>query len=172
MHVPRRVLRVLPGALAGVAAAAILATVVAVAVDRNGKSVDEALVPASSRLATQVHLGPAHVLLVSGADKTLSVLVAYQSHKGWLGAQSGSAPLGAIAAWTSTRAEGPVPALSVAYGTAHAAKIRVHWVDGRVDVVRPEKDGSWLDVRRGRVPTTQVELLGSDGHLLSAVAGP
>ena len=159
-------------ALGGAIVATMLAAVVAIAAEPTGAKTAAGVVPSSSRLSADVRVDGVHVLLVSTSEDRLAVLVAYHARKGWLAVHPSAAPSGTQAAWTTTTGAGPVPALSMAYGTTTSAAVEVRWSDGSNTDVRPHDDGSWLAVRTGVQSLTQVVFTDASGKVVGTVNAP
>lgn len=168
----RRRSTMLSRALGAAIVATLLAAVVAIAAEPTGAATPAGVVPSSSRLASDVRVDGVHVLLVSTSQDRLAVMVAYRGRKGWLAVHPSAAPTGAEAAWTSTAGAGPVPALSMAYGTTSAADVQVRWSDGTSGDLRPGGDGSWLAVRRGQLSVESVVFRDGTGRVTGTVNAP
>ncbi|MBI2169687.1 MAG: hypothetical protein HYU28_09360 [Actinobacteria bacterium] len=132
----------------------------------TGTRSPEGLVPGSARLAAQARVDDVEVLLTVEAGKLIAI-VAYEGEKGWLGVDLDPVKSGTVAAWAATRGEGEVPALSTVYGRAPlsrsegaarapGAHLLVRWSDGEVSHVEPERDGSYVVARPGRVEVDTV----------------
>jgi len=156
--------------LAAAVVALIAVSLVAVASLPTGAGDAAGVAPAAARVAAEVELDDATVLLLSEGGR-LRVQVAYRGPKGWLGALLPPAPDGAVAAWAGTPGEGPVPSLSAVYGTALGDAVRVRWPDGWVDEVDTAIDGTWLVARVGTLRADKVEVL-RDGRVEQEVPGP
>ncbi|MEY2569640.1 MAG: hypothetical protein QOE35_4169 [Actinomycetota bacterium] len=102
----------------------------------------------------------------------MQILVAYHRDEGWHGVEVPAPPARSAAAWAATRGGAGVPALSVVYGRADGARVKVEWIDGQLTETTVGADHAYLLARRGHVRSKSVSALGADGAVLSTVKGP
>jgi hypothetical protein len=161
----------LPRLLAALAALLFAASLVGLASLPTGYSSVRATVPEGRRIAAQAPVDRVQVMVLSTSSR-LELLVVYRGDKGWQRIRLDPIPAGTVAAWVATRGSDDVPALSVVFGRAQGTRVAVRWKDGRTNEVAPERDGTYLVARAGRVRSAHVGVLGDDGAVITEVDGP
>lgn len=161
----------LPRVLGAATALLLVVSLVGLASLPTGYATVRATVPDGRRVAAQAPVDGAQVMVLSTSSR-LELLVVYRGEKGWQRVRLDPVPAATVAAWAATSGSEDVPALSVVFGRAVGGRVEVRWADGRVVEVAPERDGTYLMARAGRVRSAHVGVLGEDGAVITAVDGP
>lgn len=158
-------------ALAALIALVLVSGLLAVAAAPTGAATPESALASDARVSARRDVGRAVVFLtVQHGD--LTMVVCYPGAKGWFAAAAAPVPRSVELSWTSTRGDGPIPALAAAYGHAAGGIVRVRWADGAVDSTTVGSDGLWLAARAGPVALDGVDILGADGSVVSSETAP
>lgn len=156
----------------GIATLLFLALAVLASLPTGSDSAADA-VAGGSRLAASTSVdGEDVVIQVLSGQGRLSVQVAYEGPKGWLGVGLAAVTDETVASWAATGGSGPVPALSIVYGRAPGDEVAVTWDDGDTSTVTTESDGTYVVARPGRHGSASVSISDADGSTVLEVDGP